>query len=152
MTTHHDEVPLALARMFPHGRAAIAAARLLAHHDIIEDALDTAVHLEGHGGLDHSGLAQAQAAVEEFRAALAEESAAAETHAGCAPLTGTPGHNIVHALAETVLTMPEPKPGDGGWRQAAYKQIEKTGSNYVQVWKDSATYYAYTRQGETGGN
>lgn len=151
MTTHTENtIPQALVRMFPHGRAAQLAARVLAHADIIELALADYAEAHGHGSLDRTEASDAACVVQDFRHVLAQETADPKDSPARAPLTGTSGRSIVHTIAESILTMPEPKPGDGGWRQAAHNQIWRTGTRYTQMWEKDATYWAYTAapQGE----
>lgn len=153
MTDHDYEVPLALARMIPHGETAHLAARILAQADLIGDALYTLSHdPEPGAGLDMNAVAELSDLAREFHKRLEAESAQMEEQPYHSPLTGTSARSIVHTIADSILTMPEPKPKDGGWRQAAYRQIFNTGSRYERIWKDSATYFTYTRQSESGGS
>ena len=162
-TTTHDDVdamfqhlntaeplPLALVRMFPHGRAAHLAAQVLDHAGVIELALAEYAESRGHGSLDRNEASHAAGIVQGFRHALAQETAVRNDAPPCAPLTGTSGRSIVHTIADAISAMPEPGEEDGGWRYAARKQVEKTGLYYVQTWKRDATYYAYTAAAQDG--
>lgn len=144
----HGQTPLpqALVRMFPGGRSAHLTAQILARIDTIDNALNTLLYTKGHGGMNGSELHYMAGLVKDFRHVLAQETADRNATPPCAPLTGTSGRSIVHTIADAISTMPEPKPEDGGWRHAARKQVERTGSYYVQTWERDATYWAYTGQ------
>jgi hypothetical protein len=134
-TTDETPIPQALAMMLPHGKAAILASQVLARADEIADALD------------HSpGASELSILLREFHTELYKSATEMVQSPATAPLTGTSARSIVHTIAESILTMPEPTPADGGWRQAVHDQIWRTGSRYTQIWKKDATYWQRTGQ------
>lgn len=144
-------IPQALVRMLPHGRAAHLAARVLAEAEAIEAALDLAIRAKGYGTpLGYVDAARVAELVQDFRHVLAQETSSMKDSPACAPLTGTSARSVIHTIADSILTMPEPKPEDGGWRQAAHDQVWRTGTRYTQTWKADAAYWAYTRDTPTG--
>lgn len=146
MDNTENPIPLALVRMLPHGRSAHLAAQVLAQMETVSNALGTLLHTKGHGGMDPAELSYTAGLVQDFRHVLAKETADIKASPATAPLTGTTSRSIVSAIADSVLTMPEPKPEDGGWRQAAHNQVWRTGTRYAQTWLTDATYWAYSRQ------
>jgi hypothetical protein len=136
-------VPQALVRMLPYGKTAELAAKVLAEADTLMAALGTVAHTEDCGGMDRTEVIRVLGIVSSFRHLLAETAAQTADHPAHAPLTGTSGRSLVHTLADSISTMAEPK--DGNWREAARKQVERTGSRYVQVWKADATFWNYTQ-------
>lgn len=144
-TTDQAHIPQALALMLPSGRAAHLAARVLAHAELIELALTDFAEAKGvTSTAEGSEASNVACLVQDFRHVLAEETASLKDHPACAPLTGTSSRSIVHTIADSISTMPEPGPGDGGWRHAARRQVERTGDHYAQVWVKDATYWEYT--------
>lgn len=141
-------IPRALVRMLPYGHAARLALQILKRTDALKDALSTLLHTEDCCGMDRATLHHLAGILADFQHVLAAEAEHTKDSPHTAPLTGTSARSIVHALAEVPLTMPEPNPDNGGWRQAVHDRIWLAGNRYAQIWAEDATYWKYADQQE----
>jgi hypothetical protein len=146
-TATTEPVPLAMARMFPHGNAAVLAARILADAALVEDALHTLVFDPEPGvTLDQTELAELSDTVREFRDEIERETANRETRPAEAPVAGTTGTDVVKTIANAMLTMPGPQGvEDQAWRRRAHDQAYAVGERYEQTWRDHSMYWAFVR-------